>query len=157
MNDIGAKGGRSSAWLIKRRFRCGSWCANPWLPWEQAAEFSNMTADHPISAFIQNADDGTAPVQGTLAYAQKHVPPPPTPPPLNPRWLDLLCCCSCDCISKSHCLFDRKANFFIVSYIEVQNVSCDSLALLGTGWGLALKCAHRTFLPFLVQRDAVNL
>lgn len=36
-----------------------------------ADEFANMTADHPVSAFIQNADDGTAPPQGTLAYSQK--------------------------------------------------------------------------------------
>ena len=36
-----------------------------------ADEFANMTSDHPVSAFIQNADDSTAPPQGTLAYAQK--------------------------------------------------------------------------------------
>jgi hypothetical protein len=32
---------------------------------------AGITADHPVSLFIQNMDDTTAPAQGTLAYAQK--------------------------------------------------------------------------------------
>ena len=38
-----------------------------------ADEFSNASdfKEHPVSAFLQNEDDGAAPVQGTLAYVQR--------------------------------------------------------------------------------------
>jgi len=36
-----------------------------------ATELSNVTKDHPPTAFIHNTDDGAAPVQGSLVYAGK--------------------------------------------------------------------------------------
>ena len=36
-----------------------------------ASELANITKDHPPTAFIHNADDTTAPPQGTLTYAGK--------------------------------------------------------------------------------------
>ena len=67
-----------------------------------ADELSGISKDHPVSAFVQNLDDHTAPPQGTLAYAQKLLAiGAPTPvihmynkvehSPLYARW-DCRCC-----------------------------------------------------------------
>lgn len=54
-------------WMLLPDNKVPAWGA----AYSLADELSGMASDHPVSAFVQNIDDTTAPPQGTLAYAQK--------------------------------------------------------------------------------------
>ena len=54
-------------WMLFSDNKVPAWGEN----YSLASDFDGMSKEHPPSVFIQNLDDGTAPPQGTLAYAQK--------------------------------------------------------------------------------------